>query len=368
MKHLSIANLVKRPVRTLISVLAVAVGVVMGLVLVGMTEGSLGEVARRMQNADADLIVHARGYDLVTDFSAPLDEREGPLLKEAFGDRIAYAVPVFVDRMIWLNRGHNVFGIHPEDFPRVARGLRIVRGELFHDTSGMVVDERLAAEGNIALGDTLSVRGRAFTVTGVAETGVPVRAMVHIEALREIENQPGRVTFFFVKSGDPSGRAALARDIPRHAKFADREVVMLGDYYKVLAGSFRGLHQFIGAMVAVSSGISFLVILLAMYTTVVERTREIGILKAIGASKGFIMRGVIVESMMLCAGGVVLGIGLSVATGAVLTGAFPQLTVELTVKRTVLVSVLGIVAGAVGALYPAVIAAARDPVQALTYE
>jgi len=368
LKHLSIANLVKRPVRTTISVVAVAVGVVMGLVLVGMTEGSLGEVARRMQNADADLIYHAKGYDLVTDFSAPLSEREGEKLKEVFGDRIAHAVPVFVERMIWLNRGHNVFGIRPDDFGRVARGLGIVKGELFIDTTGMVVDERLAAEGNIALGDELSVRGRAFTVTGIAEAGVPVRAMVHIDALREIEDQPGRVTFFFVKSADPAKRRQLADDIVAHKTFRNREVVLLGDYYKVLAGSFKGLHQFIGAMVVVSSGISFLVILLAMYTTVVERTREIGILKAIGASKAFIMREIVVESMILCAAGVALGILLSVAAGAVLMRAFPQLTVELTVTRTLLVSVLGIIAGAVGALYPAAVAAARDPVQALMYE
>jgi len=368
MKHLSIANLVKRPVRTTISVLAVAVGVMMGLVLVGMTEGSLGEVAKRMQNADADLIYHAKGYDLVTDFSAPLDEREGDRLKAAFGDRLMHAVPVFVERMIWLNRGHNVFGIRPADFPRVARGLRVVKGAMFTDTSGMIVDERLAAEGKIEPGDELSVRGRKFTVTGIAEAGVPVRAMVHIEALREIEDQPGRATFFFIKAANPADRRELADDILADETFKNREVVMLGDYYNVLAGSFRGLHEFIAAMVVVSSGISFLVILLAMYTTVVERTREIGILKAIGASKTFIMREIIVESMVLCAAGVALGLVLSFVTGAVLMRAFPQLTVELTLTRTLLVSILGIIAGAVGALYPAAVAATRDPVRALSYE
>jgi len=109
-------------------------------------------------------------------------------------------------------------------------------------------------------------------------------------------------------------------------------------------------------------------ILAIFYMIVVEKTRDIGILKAIGASKGFIMREVVVESMILCAGGVVLGLGLSAATAAVLMRAFPQLTVELTWTRTLLVSLLGILAGAVGALYPAALAASKDPVEAIMYE
>jgi putative ABC transport system permease protein len=364
-RRLSAANLVKRPVRTSISVLAVALGAAVGLVLVGMTEGSLNEVTRRMQQADADLIYHARGYDLVTDFSAPLDEREGEKLRELF-DGIDYALPVFVDRIFHLNRGHNVFGIRPGDFDRVAHGLGIVRGRLFRDATEMVVDERIAREGKIEPGKVLSVRGREFTVTGVAREGVPVRFMVDIEALQQIEGQPGRATFFFVKAKDPEKTADLGRSIEERLK--SRQVVLLGNYYQTLSGSFRGLHQFIFAMVVVSSGISFLVVLLAMYTTVIERTREIGILKAIGASQGFIMGEVFCESMMICAAGVMLALVLAAATGAMLTALIPQITVELTLKRTLSVAVLALAAGALGALYPAAVAARSDPVQALAWE
>ena len=364
MESLCLANLGKHPVRTFISILAVAVGVAMVLVLVGMTEGTLNEVVRRMQNADADILYHAESYDPVVDFSAPLAEREGEKLVELFDD---FAVPVFTERVQFLGRGHNVYGIRSEDFPHVAHGLKIVDGRLFEDAGEIVIDEGIASEGNVKPGATISIRGREFTVSGIVERGIPARFIVSMDALQDIEGQPGRVTFFFVKVKDPERIGAAAAAIEERFK-GRRKCILLGNYYQALAGSFKGLHQFITAMLVVSSVISFLVILLAMYTNVVERTREIGVLKAIGASKGFIMREIVLESMLICAGGVVLGFAMSVVAAGALTEMLPQLTVELTVYRTAWVALLGIAAGAVGALYPATLAARSDPVRALSYE
>jgi putative ABC transport system permease protein len=366
MESLCLANLRKHPVRTGISVLAVGVGAATVLVLVGMTEGTLNEVARRMQNADADVLYHAASYDPVVDFSAPLSETEGEKLVELFDD-VDFAVPVFTERVQYLGRGHNVYGIRAEDFPHVAHGLKIVEGSLFAGDNEIVIDETIAEEGGVEPGATINVRGQPFTVSGIVQRGIPARFLVSMKALQEIEGQPGRVTFFFLKVKDPERIGAVAAAIEKRFG-GSRKCILLGNYYQALAGSFKGLHQFITAMLVVSSVISFLVILLAMYTNVVDRTREIGVLKAIGASRGFIMREVIAESVLICAGGVVLGYALSVVTAHVLMRALPQLTVELTVARTAWVALLGIAAGAVGALYPATLAARSDPVRALSYE
>lgn len=365
MGSLCIANLLKRPMRTAVSIFAVAVGVMMVLVLVGMTEGSLNEVARRMQNADADIIYHAKSYDPVVDFAAPLDDREGKKLEETFPD-IAYTAPVFTQRISFLNRGHNIFGIRAEDFERVAHGHRIVAGKIFSKPDELLIDQRIAREAKIGVGGIVDVRGEKFTVSGIVEEGIPVRFLASIEALQKMEDQPGRVTFFYVKSKDPEKIGTLAGEI--ETKFRNRKCLLLGNYYQALAGSFRGLHEFIGAMLVVCSGVSFLVIFLAMYTTVIERTREIGVLKAIGASNAFIMADVFAMSMIICAAGVAAGFLLSLLGRWVLMSSFHQITVELTVERTLMVAALGIIAGAVGALYPATLAARSDPVEALTYE
>jgi putative ABC transport system permease protein len=138
-----------------------------------------------------------------------------------------------------------------------------------------------------------------------------------------------------------------------------------------LFGEFKNLagiiYSFVDYVNYVALSISFLVILLTMYTIVIERTRDIGILKSIGASKFFIVRSVMLESLTLCAGGVILGYIISVATEWII----PQislLTVRITFDRVIYAAVVGICGGILGALYPASIASRKDPVVALTYE
>ena len=70
-----------------------------------------------------------------------------------------------------------------------------------------------------------------------------------------------------------------------------------------------GLQQFKQALTGMAVVISFLVVLLAMYTTIIERTREIGILRAIGASQATVVRLVVAESFLICLAGVIAGHG-----------------------------------------------------------
>ena len=132
--------------------------------------------------------------------------------------------------------------------------------------------------------------------------------------------------------------------------------------------SLAGLNQFMSAIISVALGISALVILLAMYTTIIERTREIGILKAIGASKLFIIRTILVESLILCVIGVIVGIGLAYGVKLVMLNFYPLLTVEITFIRIVWAAVLGVIVGVLAALYPAYMAASKDPVEALQHD
>jgi putative ABC transport system permease protein len=114
--------------------------------------------------------------------------------------------------------------------------------------------------------------------------------------------------------------------------------------------------------------ISFLVVLLAMYTTIIERTREIGILRAIGASQAKVVQLVINESALICLAGVVVGIALALSGRWLLPRVFPTLTVQLTREWALIASALGLAGGLLGSFYPAVTAARMDPVQALNFE
>ena len=122
------------------------------------------------------------------------------------------------------------------------------------------------------------------------------------------------------------------------------------------------------AVITVSMLISFMVILLAMYTTIFERTREIGILKSLGASRAFVVGMVMRESVLICILGVLLGTGVSQIIRKIITGMFPTLQVQMTFSEVLFACFLGLIAGLLGALYPAYKAARMDPVEALRFE
>jgi putative ABC transport system permease protein len=132
--------------------------------------------------------------------------------------------------------------------------------------------------------------------------------------------------------------------------------------------SYPGLSTFINVVIGISLIIGFIVIFQAMYTAVMERTREIGILKSMGASKLYVVNVVLRETVLLALGGIVLGIVVSMAARAALAQKFPLMQVVVDggwILRATLIAVAGAIAGA---LYPAFKAAQKDPIDALAYE
>jgi Glycosyl transferases group 1/FtsX-like permease family len=118
---------------------------------------------------------------------------------------------------------------------------------------------------------------------------------------------------------------------------------------------------------ALATAISLLIILLTTYTTVTERTRQIGILKALGASKRFIAMVFIKESMLVSAMGVAGGLLIALlARPALASGA--GLKIEIEIGYTLCAAFGGLASGLMGAIYPALRAAGQDAVEALNYK
>jgi putative ABC transport system permease protein len=363
---LALSNLVYRKGRSAITILGVGVGIMLLLVVIGMTEGSIREVVNRMLNVDADLIVHKRGFLLGANSGAPLREAYRDVLGRI--DGVQDVVPA---ANWWITVGgqnQNVLGVRPEDLPRIKGLRRLVAGRDFQSGNEMVIDQRLADAAHIRVGDTVQTWDRPFTVVGVCETGVPTRVMMPLKTLQDAAYYGSAAcTFFFLKCRSARAVEPVMRRVNEDEALGMR-ALPVGDYYRLLTENLKFLKQFVWAVTAVGLVISFLVIALSMYTAVLERTREVGILKSLGAGWGFIVGSIVAESVLLCLGGVVAGLGLAALLKTVIERALPLMTVSLTAQWIGVAAGLGIGGGILGALYPARKAARLDPVVSLSYE
>src|SRR5208337_4602909 len=162
-----------------------------------------------------------------------------------------------------------------------------------------------------------------------------------------------------------------AQDVIEEMKdsFPGYPVRPLKDFMTLMTSTnIPGLQTFINAMIALAISIGLLVIFLTMYTTVLERTRDIGVLKSLGASKFLIVRSLLTETALLCLLGIAAGVGLSYLVRAGFLALFPTLSILITPGWIIRAGLIALVGALFGASYPAWVASRKDAVQALTYD
>jgi putative ABC transport system permease protein len=157
--------------------------------------------------------------------------------------------------------------------------------------------------------------------------------------------------------------ADIGRELPGYTVRPIKE--MLSIYTST---NIPGLQIFIDAMIALAVSIGLLVIFLTMYTTVIERTRDIGVLKSLGANSPFIVRTLLLESGMLCLFGIAAGVALSYGARSVFLQIFPTLSIRITPEWIARASGIALLGTVVGASYPAWVASKKDAVEALTFD
>ncbi len=363
--RLALASIFQKKVRSIISLLAVGLGIALLLVLVGMTQGSIADVAARIQNVGGDIIVQQAGS---TNFLAL---RSG-ILPEKYREKllaipgVAAVSPVVTWTTSYRNQLYVVYGIDPEEFSSIGGGLQIVAGRMLQSPDEVVVDSRLASAAHLALGGSMDLLGSTFHVAGIAKEGIGARIYLLQSQLQEMLHQEERVSLFFVRCTSPAVVKQTAAAI--ESSLQGVRCQLLEGFADEMARSMSGLKEFISAVTVTTLLVSLLVIALAMYMTVLEKTREIGILKSLGASRAYIVWNILVESLMLTGAGVIAGYLMTGGAILFLGRSYPLLTVRVTPFWILVGGALGIAAGILGAIYPAWFAARQDPVRALAHE
>ena len=362
-----LANVLHRPIRTLVSVLAVAIEVGMVLLVVGMTKGMLNEAAHRIQGVGADVMVQPSGASLFLGITAaPMPIKIGDLVKDL--PHVQAVAPVLLQFNTSGTGGLNlVYGIDPDSFVEVSGDFIYLSGGPLRKPWDILVDNWYARSNHLKVGNTINVLGHDFHVAAVVEHGKGARLFILMSTAQEIAGALNRASIFFVKCTDPGYTQSVVGEINK--LLPDHKVLSVREYMSMMtSNSLPQLQDFVTAMISVAVAIGLLVIFLSMYTTIMERTREIGILKSLGASKAYIVKLILQEAGLMCLVGIVAGIVGTLVIRDFLQTYYPTVPVEPTIEWYARAAVLAIVGGVVGAFYPAIRAAGLDPIDALGYE
>ncbi len=363
---MTVRNLVRRRTRSLLTLVAIGIAVAAIVALSGMAEGLGQQLTGMVGGEQVDLM--AVEADISDMQYSSIDERVVkriagmPEVESASG--FLLSVIVTKDTPMLVVYGHN-----PHE--SAIRHFRIVEGEAL-SASRQAIMGRLAADSmDTEVGETINLGGSRYRIVGIYETGVPFEEIGIVISLREAQalfGRPRQIGFLGIELRDPRQADAVLAELEE--RFPEISVSKTAEFTESLP-DLRTTDAMIGA-------ISFLAVLVGgigmmntVFMSVFERTREIGVLRALGWRKARVLGMIMREAILLGAAGGLAGILLGMGLGRLLTmipllGAAlePRYSPELMLRAFLLAPILGSMAG----LYPAWWASRLDPLEALRYE
>jgi len=368
MNKLVLGNLVHRPLRSIISALAVAIEVVMILSVVAIFYGMLNGSRTQQSGIGMDMLVRpGAGSSIAALGSASAPVAVAEVLRKL--PHVQVVAPVSVKLTVGSSLD-TVYGIDYATY-NALRPFVFVSGGPFRNPYDIIIDDLQAAKvPGTTIGSTIKTLDHDFTVCGIVEHGKGSRKFIQLATMDELDGNPNKAAVFYLRTENPP---QFQEDVRTEVLNTDGlqgwSVQTLDESLAVLTPErLPGFNIALRVVIGIATVIGFLVIFQSMYTAVMERTREIGILKSMGAGKFTIVSVVLRETMLLACAGIVLGTSATYLLSAILHKRFPTLAFAVT-PSWVLKAVLIALAGALfGALYPAFKAARKDPIDALSYE
>ena len=349
--------------RTVLTISAIAMEVAMILMILGLADGLVGESVRRKRGIGADVIFLSSTASGTlsageADIAESVVEEIGALPGVNMAIGTVFSVAARLD---------TVTGVDIERLSQMAGGLDYSDGRPFEKPYEAVVDEYYARQHQLKVGSTVRLLNRDFEVTGIVGVGKASRIFIPIRTKQEIMQWEGKLSRIYVKLDDPSKARQFTEMLKE--RYPDNPAYTMESFVTFFASQTRGkADEFVGAIVGIAIGVGFIVVLISMYTAVLDRTREIGILKALGASPGYVVQIFLRETALLTVIGLAFGIGIAYLGASALETRFPLITVTILQSHLVRVTLIALIGSLFGALYPSLRAARQDPIEALAYE
>lgn len=366
MNKMIVSNLAHRPLRSAISIVAVALEVTLILLIVGFSVGLLNDSRARQAGMGADVIVLPPGSsNIVGVTSAPAPVKIADILAKL--PHVSVVTPVLM-QLSTVGSLQTIYGIDLKSYEAM-RPFTYLKGRAFQGADDILVDDIYAGTHRAKVGEKVDLFNHSFRIAGIVAHGKGARLFLPLSTLQELTGAQGRASAFYVKADSLSNADAVVDEIKNVPNMSPYIIRSMREYLSMMTpDNYPGLSTFITIVVGISVTIGFIVIFQAMYTAVMERTREIGILKSLGASKLYIVNVILRETTLLAIAGIILGIAISFIAGAAIHKRLPTLPIEITRLWLIRATLIAIVGALGGALYPAFKAAQKDPIDALAYE
>jgi ABC-type antimicrobial peptide transport system permease subunit len=361
-----VKNLLRRKTRTLLTLIGIAIGVAAVVAMGAMAEGFINSYTTILTSSGADVIVtQSDAADIL--FSA-VDDTVAPQLANVPG--VSQVSGVLLGMITTPDVPYFIiFGIEPSTFGM--NHYKVTEGQTLAGQRQMLIGKAAAKNFKKNVGDNFKVQEVSFKIVGVYETGQGVEEMggvISLKDAQEVFKKPRQVAYYQIKTARPEATMPAIKEIERRFPklAASRSANYMDDQQQTQL--MRAMGWFIGLLAVLAGGLSMAN---TMLMSVFERTREIGVLRALGWRRGRVLRMILGEAFLLSVLGGIFGslfgafIVYWLNQMPVILGMFENtLTPGLFVQGLLVALFLGMAGG----LYPAWRAAQLLPVEAMRYD
>jgi putative ABC transport system permease protein len=375
-----VKNLRRRWARTLLTVLGLAVAVTATTTLWNIAWGYADSANEFYSDRGVDIVVVRAG--VANRLTSSLRSDLAPRLKAVPGvDDVDGSLTEMVSVGKAILIGIPLRGLNPDGFAIAKLPVGEGRALTPQDKGVVIIGNAIAAALGKKPGDSLDVEGKLFQVVGVIQASNPFDANCIIAPVGDVQalmGRPGTISEFQVRAAKSVQDNAALQGVCRAIE------ALQDDQGQPLGLKAQPTHQFVSdatesklggasawAITAIVVVLSFASILNTMLMSVIERTKELGILRAVGWRRSRVLRMILGESAVISLAGAIVGSVLSWVLMLILS-AWPETTllVPATISMAALIPgiAVAVVAGIAGALYPAIHAASVPPIESLRYE
>ena len=364
---MAVQSLWQRTTRTILTmtVIGITVGAIMALD--AYVRGVMDQFTAMSIGDDAQIMIRQAG---ISDTStSAIDERVGAMIA-AMDEVERVSGMIFTASMMPEGGGFFIVqGMNPKEY--AMSQFNIVEGQAITNNRQVMLGRQMSESLNIGVGEYLELSGSRYKVVGIYESSVGWEELGGVMTLRDgqaFTGRPRKVTIYSVKVKNPS----------KAAEVVDRINERYPELHAALSGDFVDQMPDMEASDAMMSSMSFMAVLVGglgvlntMLMAVLERTREIGVLRAIGWRRRAILQMILKEALLLAGLGGVLGILIAFGLGFVMEhipmyGELASTKWEFTLFIRAFITAFSL--GLLGGIYPALRATNLQPIEALRYE